>query len=117
LAMVSLVVGPQFARAQDSRATLGGRIIDAQGAVVPNAHVIVSSGETGVKHDAKSNDQGNWAVRFLIPGRYSFTVSAPGFKQVDRDGITLQTSDIKLIDVRLEIGAATSQITVTAEAG
>ena len=45
----------------------------------------------------------------LIPGRYGFTDTAPGFKQVDRGGITLQTADMKLIDVRLELGAAAAK--------
>ena len=63
--------------AQTSRATLGGRVTDAQGAAVLNADVTVVSEETGVKQTTKTNEQGNWVVQFLIPARYSFTISDP----------------------------------------
>jgi hypothetical protein len=102
--------------AQSSRATLGGRIIDAQGAVVPGATVVVTSEETGVSQTTKTNEQGNWTVQFLIPARYKFTATAPGFKTSERTGITLQTSDNKQIDVQLEIGVSTAEVTVRAEA-
>ena len=101
--------------AQDSRATLSGRVLDAQGSAVPNADVVVISDDTNVRQDTKTNEQGNWIVKFLIPGPYSVLVTANGFKQVERHGIVLQTSDSKQIDTKLEIGAATSQVTVTAE--
>src|SRR5262249_30822154 len=61
------------------------------------------------------NEQGNWAVRFLLPGRYSFSVTAPDFQRLEQKGTELQTGDDKLIDTELQVGAATSAITVTAE--
>jgi len=102
--------------AQESRATLGGRVIDPQGAVVPNADVVVISDDTGVKQQTRTNAQGNWAVQFLIPGRYSFIITAPGFKTAERKGVTLQTADMKQIDVGLEVGAIAETISVTSSA-
>ncbi|MBS1855981.1 MAG: carboxypeptidase regulatory-like domain-containing protein [Acidobacteria bacterium] len=101
--------------AQGSRAALGGRVTDAQGAVVPGASVAVTSEETGVTQTTKTNEQGNWLVQFLLPASYKFTVGAPGFKTSERGGIVLQTSDNKQIDVQLEIGTATAEVTVTGE--
>jgi hypothetical protein len=101
--------------AQTSRATLGGRVTDAQGSAVPNAEVSVVSEETDVKQTTRTNEQGNWVVQFLIPARYSFTISAKGFKSVEHKGIVLQTSDNKQIDSRLEVGSTTTELTVTAE--
>src|SRR5215471_13447782 len=111
-----LSLGAPPVRAQESRATLNGRVLDAHGAAVPAADVVVTSDDTGVRQDTKTNEQGNWIVKFLIPGRYSVQITAEGFKQVERKGIVLQTSDSKQIDTNLEVGAATTQITVTAEA-
>jgi hypothetical protein len=101
--------------AQETRATLNGRVLDAQGAAVPSADVVVSSDDTNVRQDTKTNDQGNWIIKFLTPGRYTVQVTANGFKQVERKGIVLQTSDSKQIDTKLEIGATSTQVTVTAE--
>ena len=105
-----------LAWSQGSRATLEGRVTDAQGAVVPDAAVVVTSDDTGVKQTTKTNAQGNWTVQFLVPGRYSLSVSAAGFKQMERHGITLQTGDDKQIDTQLEIGPATTQVTVVGDA-
>ncbi|HXK04927.1 MAG TPA: carboxypeptidase regulatory-like domain-containing protein [Verrucomicrobiae bacterium] len=101
--------------AQETRATLSGRVLDAQGAAVPGADILVTSDETGVHQDTKTNEQGNWIVKFLIPGHYSIQVTAQGFKQVERHGIQLQTSDSKQFDTTLELGATSTQVTVTGE--
>jgi hypothetical protein len=102
--------------AQESRASLGGRLIDPQQAVVPGAIVVVTSDETRVRQQTATNQSGEWKMPFLNPGPYSITVTAPGFKTAERKGITLQTADIKQIDITLELGANAEVVTVTAEA-
>jgi hypothetical protein len=105
----------QVVKAQEVRATVSGRVIDAQGAVVPKAAVTVISDETGVKQETRTNNQGNWIVQFLLPGHYSFTVSVSGFKTETRRGIELQAADNKQFDLRLELGSSTQTVDVTAE--
>ena len=102
--------------AQEVRATLGGRVLDAQGAMVPNATVTVVSDETGVQQRTRSNSQGNWVVEFLLPGHYHFTVAADGFKTTEQNAIELQAADSKQIDVQLQVGSASQSVVVTAEA-
>ena len=55
---------------QGARATLGGRVTDRQGAIIPYAAVVATSDETGVKQQTRTNDQGNWTVQYLVPGKY-----------------------------------------------
>jgi hypothetical protein len=100
---------------QAARATLNGRVTDGQGAVIPGADITVTSDDTNVKITAKTNEQGIWMVQFLVPGSYSLTVNSQGFRPVERKAIKLQTGDSKQIDTQLEIGTATTQLTVTAE--
>jgi len=102
--------------AQESRATLEGRVTDPTGAAVPGASVTVISEETRVKQQTVTNELGNWTVRFLNPGQYAITVTASGFKTSERRGITLQVADIKQIDTTLEIGALTESVVVNAQA-
>ncbi|HEV3201494.1 MAG TPA: carboxypeptidase-like regulatory domain-containing protein, partial [Bryobacteraceae bacterium] len=106
--VLGLPGGANLAWGQGSRATLGGRVMDGQGAVVPNATVVVTSDETGVKQTTKTNGQGNWTVQFLVPGTYSFSVVSSGFRQLDRQGITLQTGDNKQMDTQLDLGTSTT---------
>src|SRR5579864_7485849 len=103
-------------RAQEARATLSGRVVDPQNAVVPQARVVVRSDDTGVEQSTQTNGQGNRTVRFLIPGYYSFRVTAPGFKQVERKRIELQTADQKQFDTQLELGSTSTQVEVSAGA-
>jgi hypothetical protein len=100
---------------QETRAVLGGRVTDSQGAVVPAAEVTVTSDETNVKLVTTTNEVGNWLVQFLQPGRYTFTVGSAGFKTTERKGIELQAGDNKTIDIQLEIGASSQSVVVTAE--
>ena len=102
--------------AQEVRATLGGRVMDAQGAMVPGAAVMVVSDDTAVVQRTKTNPQGNWVVEFLLPGHYRFTVAAAGFKTMERAGIELQAADNKQIDVAVEVGSASQSVLVTEEA-
>src|SRR5215471_9963975 len=101
--------------AQDARATIGGRVIDTQSAPVPNAAIEVIAEDTAIRQTTITNDQGNWTIQFLLPGRYRFSVSRPGFKTMIRDGLTLQAADIKQFDVVLEVGAINQSVEVTAE--
>ena len=116
MTLALLVSFADSGRGQEARATIGGRVVDAQGAIVAGAQVVVVSEDTGVKQTTTTNSDGNWSVRFLIPGRYHFTVGAPGFKQAVSNGIELQTADIRAIDVELAVGSASDHITVTDEA-
>src|SRR5436189_5360958 len=81
---IFLVIVPTItASAQDSRASLGGRVLDPQGSVIPAAQVLVTAEGTGVKQNTITNDHGNWIVQFLIPGPYSVAVTANGFKRTE----------------------------------
>src|SRR6266542_2444089 len=102
--------------AQDNRATLGGRVVDPQQALIPGAQIVVTSLATGVRQKTVTNAGGDWKILFLIPGHYGLLVSAQGFKSAERSDIELQTADIKQIDLVLTLGATTETVTVTAEA-
>jgi hypothetical protein len=102
-------------RAQEVRATIGGRVMDAQGAMIPNASIEVVNTDTNVKQNARTNGQGVWIVEFLNPGPYEFTVTAQGFRSETRKGITLQAADDKLFDTHLEIGATSQTVEVVAD--
>src|ERR1039457_7331662 len=105
-----------IAYAQEVRATIGGRVMDAQGALVPNSAVVVINDDNNVRQETKTNSQGVWAAGFLLPGHYHFTIGAAGFKTQDRKGITLSAGDVKQVDTTLEIGSSSQTIDVTADA-
>src|SRR6516165_7720571 len=80
---------PHVAWPQEARATIGGRVTDPQGAIVPGADVMVVSDDSGIKQQTKTDTHGNWTVEFLLPGHYHFSIQAADFKKSECAGIEL----------------------------
>jgi hypothetical protein len=102
--------------AQESRGTISGTVTDAQGAAIPKAKIVATEKRTGVKTNAVSEDTGAYNIPFLALGEYELTAEAEGFKKFIRSGITLSTGEHPVIDIRMEVGALTEQVTISAEA-
>jgi len=107
-----MLVSTPLSPAQETRATLGGKVFDAAGRVIPGAAVTVTTEETGGQQTTTTNEAGNWRVQSLLPGHYHFEVRAQGFKAAQRSAIELQIADQKFIDVTLNLGSITEKITV-----
>ncbi|MBL8173712.1 MAG: carboxypeptidase regulatory-like domain-containing protein [Bryobacterales bacterium] len=102
--------------AQSSYGRLAGRVIDQQGAVVPNVDVRATQTNTNIQASTKSNDNGLFDLPSLLPGEYIVTLEAAGFKKYTRSGMTVRVGDIVDIDIELEVGGVTESVSVTAEA-
>ena len=72
--------------AQDSRATLTGRIVDPTDAPIAGAAVTVKNEGTNAVATAKTDSHGNYTVTFLPPASYSVTVIHAGFRSTMRSG-------------------------------
>ena len=62
--------------------SLGGRVTDPTGAVVPGVSVAVTNLGTGVSQSAEANHAGLYRFPALTPGSYSITASLKGFRDV-----------------------------------
>jgi hypothetical protein len=103
--------------AQTISGSIAGRVLDAQGGVVPNAAVTITEPSKKLSVSTKSSAGGDFLIPGLLPGAYSITVENPGFKKLYRTGITLDANDkVALGDLVLEVGAVTETIDVSAEA-
>ncbi len=101
--------------AQEFRGTFSGTVTDATGAAVPKAKIIVTETHTGSKTTVDSEASGAYTIPFLPPGQYDISAEAPGFKQYLRHGLNLSAGDSPTVDIRLEIGAASESVTITAD--
>jgi hypothetical protein len=93
--------------AQESRATVVGRVTDSSGAVIPGAAVSLANIETGVTVKTETNAEGNYFSSCLNPGRYRATAEKSGFKSLVRSGITLSVNDRVELNLTLEVGSQT----------
>ncbi len=113
-ALVLLSLAPRALHAQDTHATINGRVTDASGAIVPNATVRVQNTGTGTVVSAKTNGSGIYNVPFLTPGVYVVTAEMQGFKKSERPDIELRVNDAVDVDFHMEIGSFTESVTVSA---
>ena len=102
-------------RAQEFRATLSGRVLDAGGSPIPNAKVRVTNASTGEARDATTDAQGNYVVPLLNPSVYTVKAEAQGFKTAVKEGLQLNVNQAATLDLQLELGSMTTQITVSAD--
>ncbi len=102
--------------AQLTLSTIRGAITDPTGAVVNNAQVQLINLETNAHWSATSNENGDFEIPDLQPGKYRLTVISPGFKQFAADQIVLEGNQIRRINPALELGAVGSEVSVIAGA-
>src|SRR6202035_1290899 len=109
--LVGLLLAGLPGFAQTISGSIAGRVIDAQGAVVPNASVTVTESSKNLRVSSKTSAGGDFLVPGLLPGNYSITIEANGFKKLPRSGITLNANDkLALGDLVLEVGAVTESV-------
>ena len=94
---------------------LGGTIVDASGAVIPGAQVEIQNLATRASWSASATSEGRWLVPGLPTGSYQITATAPGFKMM-RTGLSYDAKNPASYQIRLDIGAVTETVEVSAEA-
>src|SRR5918994_5285047 len=85
--------------AQEARAAISGQVTDSSGAALPNAAVRVVATERNTASTTETSDSGRYQVGFLVPGTYSVSIEASGFKRYLREGIQLATGEKPGLDV------------------
>src|SRR5436190_6485599 len=104
---------PATARAQSAFA---GVVKDATGAVLPGVTVEASSPALIEKVRSVTTDaNGAYKIENLRPGTYTLTFTLPGFSNVKKDGIELQSNFTSTINAELKVGAMEETVTVSGE--
>jgi hypothetical protein len=102
--------------AQSVDATLKGRVTDSSDAAMPGVKVEARNTGTNVASSMVTDSAGQYTIPLLKPGSYTLTVEAPGFKKFTREGLSLSVGDTVELDVKLQVGGVSEQLTVTGEA-
>src|SRR5213083_156848 len=113
LLFLCLIAGMSYGQ---GGASVQGTISDATGAVLPGASVNVKNSGTGSSVELVTDERGRYLAPVLQPGEYEVHISAAGFQPVTRRGIQLAVGENAVINVSLEIGRVSDEVTVTADA-
>ena len=91
--------------------SVGGRITDQTGAVVPEASVVARSLQTGVERTTKTSRAGIYQFPELSPGFYSLTASNTGFRDFQAL-LQVQVGNTTVQEVKLQVGASKDTVKV-----
>jgi hypothetical protein len=91
-------------------------VTDPSGAAVANAKVTVTSQTKNTSVDTTTNESGNYSVTHLIPDLYSIRVEGQGFKVLQFKDIIVNADSAANVDGQFQVGSASEQVEVTAEA-
>jgi outer membrane receptor protein involved in Fe transport len=93
-----------------------GTVTDPSGAAVAGAKVTVTSQTKNVSTTETTNESGNYSVTHLIPDVYTVRVEGTGFKTLEFKDIQVSADTGSRVDGQFQVGSASEQVEVTAEA-
>ncbi len=104
------LAGSGIAPGQETTGTINGRVVDAQGLAVPGVTITVA-GPQG-KKDAVTDAEGNFAVPFLTPGRYTVRAELSGFKTIEQQNVNVSLGQTVALPLTLQVGGVTETVQV-----
>src|SRR5215469_16429261 len=114
--LLCLLLGTGLLFGQFEYGEILGTVRDASQGVVGGAKVTLRNLDTNVEREENTNEQGAYSFPGLRAGHYSVQSEKQGFKTVSTASLELRTGDHLRVDVTLETGLVTEQVTVQATA-
>jgi hypothetical protein len=100
--------------AQENRGGITGTVLDASGAVVPGVSITATDVAQGVKYPATSSSGGVYMIPNVTVGIYRVEAEFKGFKKFVVDRVEVTTGRTATVNINLQVGEPTQQVTVTA---
>jgi Carboxypeptidase regulatory-like domain/TonB dependent receptor len=111
---VLLLVASMFG--QETTAGLQGTVKDSTGAVVANAHVVLTGASLTGNKAADTDGSGYYRFANVPPGSYVVTVTAKGFTILKREGLILEVGHLPTVDFALQVGGSETVVEVSGAA-
>ncbi len=96
--------------------TIVGTITDPAGGVIPNATIVVKNVNTNAQQQSTTDTSGAYRVIGLVPGEYTVSVEASGFRRTMISAQQVDVSTPVRVDLTLPVGQTTETITVESTA-
>ncbi len=97
-------------------AIINGTVLDATGAVVPNAAITLTNPATGQVRQSVSNTSGAYLFLNVGIGTYTLNASAAGFQKYTKTDIVVNVAATLEENITLTVGSQAQTVTVAADA-
>ncbi len=114
LASLFFLTGQSFGQGTTSRLT--GTVVDSSGAAVPGATVILTNEATSISFTTQTSSSGAYAFDLIPAGLYQVAVEKTGFKKFIATGNTVQINQPATVNITMQVGDVSAQVTVEAAA-
>lgn len=118
---IALPLGLLFAAAvltlAQSTASIEGKVIDEQDAVVPGVTITLRGSALGIEREATSDNSGRYQFAALPVGDYTIAVSASGFKKQVVEELRVEVGRRITQDFQLEAGDVSEQVIISSANG
>src|SRR5689334_15915934 len=115
--LVAALLAASSVFAQSTAGTISGRVVDPSGAPIAGGEVHVINQVDRNTRTFTTTPTGDFVFPNLDPATYTITAKAAGFKAIERKDIVLNANDrLAVGDIKLEVGAITETVEVTAQA-
>jgi Carboxypeptidase regulatory-like domain/TonB dependent receptor len=111
--LICLLVAIPVAMAQGVSGRIVGTVVDATGAVIPNASVTISNQDTGAVTKVTTNGNGQYRADNLRPGNYQLKIEAPGLQTIVSSGNVVTVDNATVVDMTMKAGSTSETVTVS----
>jgi outer membrane receptor protein involved in Fe transport len=103
---IGLLAPAAFAQSEATTGNIEGRVLDPNGAVVPNATVTAKNDATGLEKTATTDGEGNYRIILLPPGTYSVRTQTTGFHAWTGSNVVVTVGGKTPLDIQLAVANA-----------
>jgi hypothetical protein len=116
LFLVLVLAVPAALLAQKFSGSIRGNVTDPSGAMIADAEVTATNSGTGEVLTERTNAEGEFVFPEVAIGVYEISVKKSGFKSYLAKGVEVHVASIAQIEAKLNVGATTETMEVTANA-
>jgi hypothetical protein len=116
-ALFAVMLTATAAAAQVTTGSIVGKIVDAQGGVLPGVTVTATHTPTGTSYEAVSGGDGNFQLlNVRVGGPYTVTAALAGFKDQSVNTVTVALGQDVSLTFKMDIASLATTVEVTAQA-
>lgn len=114
LGIILLFAVSGFAQSQSTTGNIEGRVLDQNGAIVPNASISATNQDTGFGKTSTTDSDGSFIFVLLPPGRYKIEANAQGFSKATYENVVVTVGAKRTLEINLSVSGQVNVVDVQA---